>query len=297
MEYQDGEYPADWWMTHKTELPVLSRFAIFILGAPVQGADCERLFKDLASFHTKSRNRMHNTTTFDSAAVAHSLRRNYAEDYEKNSGSKTRNRFIEPAEFEKKDALLSPTRQVPLVMEVPMRQPSQTQTVTMRQPSQLQTQSPQACSTPLSLVRDTRSDAEEESKESEDDDDGEELDLTCNTHMEIWLKMLTLNVDDDDSVMEEDLYGTGEEEDAVDSLLATMEDDHDCEIQQYPLPPLPLINDPKYPQEDRHYFKTKKYVRNDKYTLEHLVSLLKTSDGTYELPSIMSGYGIKAKSW
>lgn len=70
-------------------------------------------------------------------------------------------------------------------------------------------------------------------------EDDEELDLTENTHMELWLKMLTLHIDDDDSVTEDDLYGTGEE-DAVDALLASMEDEHDCEVQPNPLPALPI---------------------------------------------------------
>ena len=47
---------------------------------------------------------------------------------------------------------------------------------------------------------------------------------------------------------------------------------------------LPEENDPEYPQEDKKYFKNKKYVRTDKYKL---------SDMLYkelELPSIRSAY-------
>lgn len=86
----EGEYPAEWWITHSSELPQLFRFAIFLLSAPVQGADCERLFKDLALFHTKARNRMHVSTTFESTAVAHSMQRKYPSDYLGNSGVKTK---------------------------------------------------------------------------------------------------------------------------------------------------------------------------------------------------------------
>ena len=32
MPYEDGEYPGEWWLTHKSELPRLCRFAVFILG-------------------------------------------------------------------------------------------------------------------------------------------------------------------------------------------------------------------------------------------------------------------------
>ena len=242
---------------------------------------------------------MHSTTTFDSASIAHSLRRHYAGDYDQNSGSKTRNRFVNPTEYEKVDALQSPAQQTQLSqVHVPMGQPSQTQrALLLGQPSQspeptltLRTQA-----TPLST--DTRSNGDNIEVEDESDDDREEdfdeddLDLSNTTHMELWLKMLTECSETDDE-SNGDLY----EGDEVNTLLVSMRSDDECEVAASPLPPLPMENDPKYPQEDATYFKDKKYVRKDKYKLLDLISFLKEEDG-YELPSIMSAYGKKAQKW
>jgi hypothetical protein len=195
MSYQ-GEYPAEWWLYHKSELPQLSRFAVFLLSAPVQGADCGRLFKDLAAFHTKSRPRMHSTTIFGSAAIAHSLRRKYSQDYEKNSGSKTRNRFISPEEYDKVDALSSPTRiniNDEDVRSYPLRQPSQ--------PSQVQYQSQR---NPNSATRSTDEQGDVESVSSGsnsgndlEEEDDMELDLSNSTHMQKQLELLEEAVESD----------------------------------------------------------------------------------------------------
>ena len=50
------------------------------------------------------------------------------------------------------------------------------------------------------------------------------------------------------------------------------------------LPPLPLENVPKDPQQDDQYFSKKKYVRKDKFTLDDMLS------DELGLPSIMSAF-------
>ena len=54
------------------------------------------------------------------------------------------------------------------------------------------------------------------------------------------------------------------------------DDDDDDEEDSYEVPPpilveYPASDDKKFPQENKQYFATKKYVRKDKYKLDHLV--------------------------
>jgi hypothetical protein len=301
MSYQ-GEYPAEWWLTHKSELPQLARFAVFLLSAPVQGADCERLFKDLAGFHTKVRNRMHATTTFDSACITHSLRRNHAGDYEKNSGSKTRNRFVKPDEYPKVDALsLAETPLQSTPNEYPLRQPSQSQREfplgqTQQHHSQEQlSQCEETQDQDVVEVEDDSSATSNSSDEEEhiDEDDDGDLDLSKSSHMNLWLKILSENVEDNDESDNDDIY---EAPDEFNNLLSQFDEEDDCEVAPTALAPLPLVNDPKYPQEDQTYFKNKNYLRKDRYSLARMVEFLRINDD-YALPSILSGYGNKGSSW
>ena len=45
--------------------------------------------------------------------------------------------------------------------------------------------------------------------------------------------------------------------------------------------------DKKFPQENKQYFATKKYIRNDKYVLEKLLP-----EGVIELPTLSSIYNM-----
>ena len=83
-----GQFPTEWWHENEGELPHLARLAIFLLGTLAQGADCKCLFKDMAAHHTKTRSCMSSKTTLESAAIAHSLCRHYAEDHKSSSTKK-----------------------------------------------------------------------------------------------------------------------------------------------------------------------------------------------------------------
>jgi hypothetical protein len=58
--------------------------------------------------------------------------------------------------------------------------------------------------------------------------------------------------------------------------------DDTYEVQPDPMSPLPKVDDDSYPYEDIQYFATKKYVRNDKYSLQKMIFK------DVELPSLES---------
>ena len=65
-----------------------------------------------------------------------------------------------------------------------------------------------------------------------------------------------------------------------------------CEEVWTDPPALPVANEANYPQEDRRYFQSKKeanYVRNDKITLDSIVSVSK-SIAADKLPSLRTVY-------
>lgn len=67
---------SDWtryWTYLGSRLPKLAKLAMRILSVVCQSASCERLFKDFAMIHTKSRNRMDKATTEAIALVKHQL--------------------------------------------------------------------------------------------------------------------------------------------------------------------------------------------------------------------------------
>lgn len=59
----------------------LVRFDVFLLSTPVEKEDCKRLFKNLALFYTKTKNQMHISTIFESAAAAYFLKHKYSKDF------------------------------------------------------------------------------------------------------------------------------------------------------------------------------------------------------------------------
>lgn len=65
------------------------------------------------------------------------------------------------------------------------------------------------------------------------------------------------------------------------------ERDDAYEIRPASLEPLPTDNDKRYPQEDRHYFSNKKYVRTDE------LPLLRMLYADVKLPSLLSAFTTK----
>jgi hypothetical protein len=110
-------------------------------------------------------------------------------------------------------------------------------------------------------------------------------DESKSTELDIWLEVLWTVILDDDSVYGEnsvkDLYGAGQDDKQEDGMD---EAEDSYEVAPPVLLPLPAVDDKKFPQEDKHYFKKKKYVRNDKYGLDKLLP-----EGM-ELPPLSSIY-------
>ena len=90
------------------ELPEISNLAKFILDYPIQGARCERFFKDFARFHKKVRNRLHTSTTLQSTQILHDIQRKYPEQNKPGSGKFTRNLMVGTDEYVREDNLLFP---------------------------------------------------------------------------------------------------------------------------------------------------------------------------------------------
>ena len=56
-DYINGD-PVDYWLKQAEDFPKLSVFSDFLLCCPVQGASCERMFKDWQLYHTNKRNKL-----------------------------------------------------------------------------------------------------------------------------------------------------------------------------------------------------------------------------------------------
>ena len=98
----------EWWEENDDDLPEISNPAKFLLDSPIQGASCERIFKDFVRFHTKARNRLHTSTTLQSTQILHGIRRKYLEQNKPGSGTLTRNRMVGEDEYVREDNLLLP---------------------------------------------------------------------------------------------------------------------------------------------------------------------------------------------
>jgi hypothetical protein len=219
------------------------------------------------------------------------------EDYQLNSGSKTRNRFISPNEYDKVDALspTAATTKLNVASTFPLGQPTQSQSFPLRQPSQSQSQAQEEpTGLPQSSIINI-ADSDDDSKEDEESECEQEIgNNDKDVDISVWTNILQ-NTDESDSDSDEDIYSGPNDDAIMEHLLHTVEEDP-CEVAQQPLPPLPLMNDPKYPQEDIHYFKNKNYVRKDKYKLSEIVELLE-ENGEYNLPTIVDGYGKTMSPW
>ena len=107
-EGEKKEDVVEWWEENADELPEIANLAKFLLDSPIQGASCERLFKDFARFHTKVRNRLHTSTTLQLTQIIHNIRRKYPEHNKPGSGTFTRNRMVGVDEYVREDNLLLP---------------------------------------------------------------------------------------------------------------------------------------------------------------------------------------------
>ena len=98
----------EWWNVHSKETALLSKLAVFLLSAPVQSADCERLFKDYDFTHTKVRNRLKMQTVHNCTIIRHGIqmrrRKEKAAQLKRDGGLKVikkpfKNRFVNPEQY------------------------------------------------------------------------------------------------------------------------------------------------------------------------------------------------------
>ena len=263
--YKVGSNALDWWRRQKRENPSIANLAMFLLDAPVQAANCERLFKEFSCLHTKVRNRLDPQTTHMMAQVKYDVRRKYGEDdrLDSESTKKSTNRFVSPREHSRADTPVSPAR------EGAGYQDEETIDIT------------------------GEDDMVNEEEESDVDNntglvgDGDLLDS--------WLAALASTVSEN-SVNDEMFFETDEPSTGSGGICDNNDGLDYFEKRRADLPPLPKENDVKWPQENAAYFSRmtdkKNYVRTDKYKLALLHELCQVI--SCELPSIMSIYGKKA---
>jgi hypothetical protein len=103
------------------------------------------------------------------------------------------------------------------------------------------------------------------------------------TELDHWLRVLQSIIPEG-----EEAFFEGSDSDSGSDDAEDAEDDDPFEVQQVPLPPLPIENVADYPQEDARYFRHKKYVRKDKYSLATLIKAM--CEGGVELPTLLSSY-------
>ena len=82
------------WKNQEELFAALANFAMFNLDDVVHSSNCERVFKEFARQHTKTRNRLHSATVDNLAQVKYYMRRKYPNDV----SARTKNRAISPAE-------------------------------------------------------------------------------------------------------------------------------------------------------------------------------------------------------
>ena len=225
--YMEGSDPVDWWMRQIDEFPAIATLAIFLLDAPVQSASCERLFKEFSRLHTKARNRLHPQTTHMMALVKYDVKRRYQEEDPGFNSKKTgsTNRFISPLEHRRTDTPLSPPARN--VLPVGDNSDSQNEDKAAR-------------------IEDGSDYEHEESSDEEEEEllsDAEEGNLLTRWNMMLEAALPDefndIQQEDDQSSDEETVHGTNPCSEIS------------CFETRWPhLPPLPELNDPKYPQED-----------------------------------------------
>ena len=227
---ENEENVVEWWEENAVEFPEIANLAKFLLDCPIQSASCERLFKDFDRFHTKVRNKLHASTTLKSTQILHDIRRKYPEENKPGSGTFTRNRMVNPEEYDRKNMEDSDTP--------------------------------------------ATDDDEEASGVPPIDPDEDKLDdqelcrIPGESEMDFWVRCLVA-VNGGDDLSEEDTEDEEEEGDVREWVED--EDEDPCEKRVVSLLALPNVNVPTYPQENAHYFATRKYVRKDKFTVSSMI--------------------------
>lgn len=161
-------------------------------------------------------------------------------------------------------------------------------------PQQLWTQQ-ELTATRIELQQSTMTiDLENKDKSNNDtdmlDNDDIELDLSNMTHMNLWVELLlgasSANTED---IYENIIKESVPTELETQSICLAQDKKDECKAQPVPLPELPMKNGPHYSQEYAAYFQEKKYVHNDKYSLDNLVSYV-TGNDNCTFPENLTGY-------
>jgi hypothetical protein len=289
--YTQEAYPSvsDWFKVNESVLGApFTRFAMFLLDAPVQAASCERLFKDFSRFHTKTRNRLGKEKLVKSTHIKYDLKKKYplSLSIKKKKSLKAwenghRNRFVTPEEHKRVDRDRNNNNNDPASND---RDRDATNT--------------NADGT-INVIEDV--DESEEEEEARDVDvaalaslANKETDQQLNDDMRAILAALrSAATADDDDIMEDDddsstdglllettTDGTRQtQQDVVDfdAFLARTRQEQQQQEEDPPerppqrLDPLPTENVPSFPQENKQYFRGKRYVRKDKYAFEEIL--------------------------
>ena len=280
--YNHGENPVDWYVLHDQDYPEMSRLAVFLLGAPVQSASCERLFKDYTRFHTKERNRLTAQKTHNLTVIKHDMKRRYPNDYKAGSGTFTKNRLVSADKYKRVDQQGTAAEENDDV---------------------------------INLAEDIMDDVEDmavdASSDIDDDCDGMASGEADKDHQEdafdMWLRALDAVVPEHDEDCHNELRNElrnlydahhaaddEKEEQKEEEEFDDDDEEEEYECRREDLLPLPEENQADYPQENQHYFVGKRYIRTDKYSLRGMLSgakegeLMKDTDKW--LPTIMSAF-------
>lgn len=123
LPFKDGEDVSGWWSLNRWEWPELSRFGQWLADAPAQGADTERLFKTMAGFHTKARNRTSTSKVFQSTVVKYDMKKKYvgSSTNEDGPGQKphSKNYYVWPDEYKRVAPALPTAVEPALVLAQP----------------------------------------------------------------------------------------------------------------------------------------------------------------------------------
>jgi len=270
-----------------------TRFAVFLFSCPVQGASCERLFKDFNRYHTKTRNRLSRAKMVMSTQIKYDMKNRY-EDKDSHSRESSsaawshtnKNRFVNPDEHEQVDnseeegggddepeetgaANVDPTEDA-----VAMDTELDVSVLTAMYPDEVVLRD-----TNLSPELRTMLVAIHTSKDLCDDDMVETAQSPSEAD-----RLDASSLDESAGVTFEAVLAQQEA-----AAARAVEDPPEAANPGTELEDLPLTNEKNYPQENRQYFMKKNYCRNDKYPLEAFIHR------DVPLPSIISAFKHKPK--
>ena len=269
LPYTEGEDPYDRWDYFKDEETEVAVLAQFLLDAPVQSADVERLFKTFSEYLTDKRNRLKTDALFGSACVKDALKRKYPEDMVGKDGEEKRhskNRFVNPTEYQQYD----------------FPAPGQTeQGASDGNNERIANEQP--------IMQDATSDVEEDETSTTDESQDQDVDTRLPgeddfSHVMRALSYLESQEPEEDwaDALEDD--NSDDEEEVEDNGDGSLPFEHPPERRDINMEPIPDVDDKRYPQENSAYFRSKKYCRKDKYTLVNLLA------GDVDLPTVTSAF-------